>query len=331
MYETRFGLRRRPFRATPDLDSYYPATSHECALARLLQAIADDEGLALLTGDVGMGKTLIGHCLLDRLGSTASTAFLTNSHLGGRAGLLQAILYDFSLPYQGLSEQELRLALTDFLLKNYAAGRRTVVILDEAQHLPADLLEELRLLGNLEARGGKAFQAVLLGQPALLETLRRPELAAFNQRLTVRLRLDPLGLDEAVDYLLHQLRIAGGRPQAIVSDEALQILAAGARGVPRLLNQAAHQALLLADAAGADLVDAEAAMEALALLGLDVETGSTPEECCIRAVDEEDREGPGAALAEPTNPVPDDPPVVLAPVEPDEPSCRLFDSPRRPA
>src|SRR5262249_5885044 len=140
-----------------------------------LQAIADDEGLAVLTGAVGTGKTLLCHCLLERLGPQASTAFVTNSHLADRAGLFQAILYDLSLPYQGLSEQELRLALTDYLLQNYSGGRRTVILIDEVHHLTPDLLEELRLLGNLEARGGKAVQAVLVGQPALLETLRRPE------------------------------------------------------------------------------------------------------------------------------------------------------------
>jgi type II secretory pathway predicted ATPase ExeA len=270
MDEMRFGLRRRPFRATPDLDSYYPATGHEHALARLLQALRDDEGLALLTGEVGTGKTLVCHCLLERLGAEASTAFITNSHLRDRAGLFQAILYDLALPYQGLSEQELRLALTDFLLKNHAAGRRTVVIVDEAQHLSADLLEELRLLGNLEARGGKAFQAILVGQPALLAVLQRPELAAVSQRLAVRVQLEPLGVEEAADYLLHQLRAAGGQPEAILSEEAVQLLATATRGVPRLLNQAAHHALTLAHQGGTT-VDAEVALEALAELGLAAE------------------------------------------------------------
>jgi type II secretory pathway predicted ATPase ExeA len=336
MYEAHFALRRRPFRATPDLDSYYPATGHECVLARLLQAIAEDEGLVLLVGDVGTGKTLLCHCLLERLGAEANTAFVTNSHLADRAGLYQAILYDLSLPYQGLSEQELRLALTDFLIKNYSGGRRTLVIVDEAQHLAPDLLEELRLLGNLEARGGKAVQVVLVGQPSLLETLRKPALTALNQRLAVRLRLEPLGLEEAADYLLHQLRAAGGRPEAILSDEAIQLLAAGARGVPRLLNQAAHQALLLAQSAGVPAVDAEAALEALALLGLDMEVAAAPGECSVRieTAPVEAEDGPHPAEIEPESPadaLPDPTPAVFATTEETTPSCRLFESPRRPA
>src|SRR5207245_2909870 len=117
------------------------------------------------------------------------------------------ILYDLSLPYDG-SEQALRLRLTDFLLQNYANGKRALLLADEAHHLTADLLEELRLLGNLEAGQGKAFQVILVAQPGILETLRRPELAAVNQRIVSRTRLDALGVEEAVDYLLHHLRTA---------------------------------------------------------------------------------------------------------------------------
>src|SRR5262245_35440666 len=112
MYQTRFGLRQRPFRPTPDGAHYYPATGHERALRRLLQALADVEGLVLLTGGPGTGKTLLGRCLLERLGPDLNSALLTNSHLHDRAALLQALLYDLSLPYEQRSEQELRLTLT---------------------------------------------------------------------------------------------------------------------------------------------------------------------------------------------------------------------------
>jgi type II secretory pathway predicted ATPase ExeA len=268
MYQTHFGLRQWPFRAIPDSECYYPATSHEQALTQLLQAIHDEESLALLTGEPGTGKTLLCHCLLDRLGDKATSAFLTNTHFGNRTGLLQALLYDLSLPYEGRGEQELRLALTDFLLKNYAEGRRTVFVLDEAQHLTPDLLEELRLLSNLEGRQGKAVQVVLLALPAIAEDLRLPELAAFSQRLAVHAQLEPLGLHEAADYVVHHLRAAGGQSERIIADEALGILARATHGVPRLLNRGMHQALTLAYAAEAALVDAEAVLEALTQLGL---------------------------------------------------------------
>jgi len=268
MYPTHFGLQQRPFPATPDPARYYPSTSHERAIARLLGGLEDGEGVLALTGLPGTGKTLLCHCLLERLGSRTRIVFVTNSHVGSRAGLLQAILYDLSLPYEGRGEQEMRLALTDHLLHGYQQGQATILVLDEAQHLTADLLEELRLLGNLEARSGKALQVVLVGQPILLETLRRPELAALWQRLAIRAEVEPLALQEAADYLLHHVRIAGGRPERLFADEALELLSRQTHGVPRLLNQAAHQAINLAAEAGSAQVDAEAALEALAMLGL---------------------------------------------------------------
>lgn len=268
MYPTPFQLRQRPFPATPDPARYYPSTCHERAIARLLYGLADGEGVLVLTGAPGTGKTLLCHCLLERLGVRPNIAFLTNSHVGTRAGLLQAILYDLSLPYEGRGEQEMRLALTDHLLRAYESGHSTILILDEAQHLTADLLEEVRLLGNLEARSGKALQVILVGQPGLMETLRRPELTALAQRVAIRVEVEPLPLQEAADYLLHHIRIAGGRPERLFADEALELLARQTRGVPRLLNQAAHQALHLASVAEAGQVDAEAVLEALAPLGL---------------------------------------------------------------
>jgi type II secretory pathway predicted ATPase ExeA len=266
-----FGLRRRPFPATPDAGSYYPATGHEAVLARLLAGLADGEGVLLVTGQPGTGKTLLCHCLLDRLPAGTTTAFLTNCHLRDRAALLQAILFDLPLPYEGRTEQETRLALTEHLLANLSQNRSTILLVDEAHHLSADLLEELRLLGNVESRAGKALQVILLGQPTLADHLQSPELFALRQRLVVRLELETLPLQEAADYLLHHIRAAGGRPEAVIDEEALEVLARGSRGVPRLLNQAANQAFTLAAQAGVGRVDVEAALEALAMLGLDME------------------------------------------------------------
>lgn len=269
MYETHFGMRQRPFRASPDSACYYPATGHEAALARLLQAIEDGEGLTLVTGQPGTGKSLLCHRLLEKLGPEVTGLFVMHSRIDGRIGLLQTLLYDLALPYEGRNEQELRLCLIDFLLGQYKAGRRTVLVLDEAQYLAPDLLEELRLLGNLEASRGKALQVVLVAQPSIFDTLRRSELASFSQRLVVRVHLEPLSVAEAADYLLHQVRVCSGRTENVITDEAVEILARGTQGLPRLLNQAAHQAFVLAHAAGAQQVDAEAAMEALSLVGLD--------------------------------------------------------------
>jgi type II secretory pathway predicted ATPase ExeA len=273
MYTNHFGLRRRPFRATPDVETYYPSTGHELALAELMQAVADEEGMAVLTGEPGTGKTLLACMLMDRLGPTTRTALVTNSHLSRRADLLQAVLYDLGQPFQGMSEQELRLALTELCLATFHQGGRTVLVFDEAHHLTPELLEELRLLGNLEAGPGKALQVILIGQPSLLDTLARPELAALRQRVAVKLTLGAFSVHEAADYLGQQIRAVGGRPEEVFDEEALEVLARGTQGIARLLNQAAHKALARACAEGKPTVDAEIAADALDGLGLSADAG----------------------------------------------------------
>ncbi len=311
MYLDHFGLQTRPFRPTPDPSCYYPATGHEQALAGLLHAVEEDEGLVLVTGAPGTGKTLLCHRLLDRLGAEAATAYLTHGHYADRLALLQALAYDLGVPMEGHGEQALRLALAGFLVERHAAGQRTVAVVDEAHLLTPALLEELRLLGNLEHARGKAFQAVLVGLPGLLDALAEPALAGVRQRLAVRIVLEPLGLHEAADYLVHQVRVAGGKPGRVLTDEAAEVLARETQGVPRLLNQAAHRALALACEVGAEQVDAEVALESLSRLGLGGEAGG--------------EEGPGLQ------------PATLDDTEdetdPDDPLPRRngFGPPRRPA
>src|SRR5256885_6400454 len=126
MYDTRFGLRRRPFRSTPDTDSYFPAATHELALHRLRRALADDEGIMLLTGELGTGKTLLARCLLEELDENTRCVLLTNSHVSRKGDLLQAILFDLGLPYQGLTEQGARLAVTESCLDFYPEEGKTL-------------------------------------------------------------------------------------------------------------------------------------------------------------------------------------------------------------
>jgi type II secretory pathway predicted ATPase ExeA len=323
MEAPHFGLRQRPFPTTPDSSVYYPATTHEQALHRLLQGLHQEEGILLLTGEPGTGKTLLCHCLLQRLEANCPSILLTNSHLRDRVSLLQALLFDLSLPYEGRSEQEMRLALTGHLLESFSQGRRTVVLIDEAQHLSADLLEELRLLGNLEARSGKALQIVLVGLPSLLQTLAQPGLRALAQRLAVQASIERLDVQEAADYLLHHLRVAGGQAEEIFSTEALQMLAQASGGVPRLLNQLGRHALALAAMAGADQVDIEAALEVLARFGLETPEGPSAEAPMVT---------PDLTLPENAfEPDTEDPQRSVLTFSPDDPTSQLFMAPKRPA
>jgi type II secretory pathway predicted ATPase ExeA len=269
MYFTHFGLRARPFRTTPDDDAYYPATTHENALAELRRGLADEEGSVILMGGPGMGKTLMAHRLIDGMPTGVRTVFLTNCHFASRADLLQGILFDLGLHYQMMSEQELRLLLTESCLDHFGKSGPTVIVIDEAHLLSDAHLEEVRLLGNLEGKEGKAVQVVLIGLPSIGDTLKLPGLRIFRQRVSVFCMLEPLSIEESADYLLHQIRRAGGQPEKLLGEDVLDILCHASRGIPRVLNQSAHLAFTLANQAGSSSVDAEAAVEAVTRLGLD--------------------------------------------------------------
>lgn len=262
-----FGLTRRPFRPTPDTDAYFPAATHEAALAGLRRAYDARDGLALVDGEPGTGKTIVVRKFLDGLDPAVGPVFLPATRFLRPADLYQAILFDHGSDYHGLSEQELRLRVTDHLLGRVSAGEPTVIVLDEAQGLGPDVLEELRLLGNIETRSAKAAFIVLAAQLGLRERLTRPEMAPFAQRVAVRCKIEPLGREDSARFIQHQLEVVGGRP-GLVADEALALLTEHASGVPRVLNQAAALAFELAGSAEAETVDTEAAWESLVHLGL---------------------------------------------------------------
>jgi type II secretory pathway predicted ATPase ExeA len=266
----RFGLTRRPFRPAVDVAAYYPAAAHEAAVSAVAQAFARRDPAALVDGPPGVGKSLVARRWLGKLPDAVPRLIIPNNHGTRPAELLQAILFDLNQPYQGLSEQELRLAVTNHLLTS-ESGHPTVLVIDEAQHLTPAALEELRLLGNIEVGGAAALFALLVGLPPLRDTLRHPVCAAFAQRVAVRAEVGPLTDDESAAYLRHQIRTAGGNPDRVFDGDAIGALVTACDGVPRVLNQAAGQSIELAAAAGADLVDVEAVLEALARLGRDAE------------------------------------------------------------
>jgi type II secretory pathway predicted ATPase ExeA len=264
---SHFGMDRPPFRPAVDAAAYFPAPSHEAALAALVAAFARREPAVLIDGPPGVGKSLVARKWLDDLLPDVPRAVLPNSHAERPADLLQALLFDLGQPYQGLGEQELRLAVTGHLL-DATGDFPTVLVIDEAQNLSLPALEELRLLGNLETRRGSAAFAVLVAQPSLRGALSRPDHALVADRVAVRCAIEPLTAEESAAYLRHQVRAAGGDPEKVLDEAAAALFAEACGGLPRLLNRAAGLAFELAADAGAEMVDVEAAVEALGRLGV---------------------------------------------------------------
>jgi general secretion pathway protein A len=265
---------RRASRATPDTHYYFPAANSEYVIARLQAAQADQAGLALVDGEPGLGKTLTALRFLESMPESVNRVFLPLGRYTNPREFYQAILFDLGDEYQGLGEQESRLAVADRFLRSLSDGKSTILVVDEAHHLSTNLLEELRLLDNLESHSSKAVFTVLLGLPSLRRHLARPELAAFSQRIAVRSQLEPLSESEATQYVRHHLRLAGVDAQATITAEAFALLCTSCQGVPRLLNQAATLAFTFTEQAGETLVDVEAVLEALNSLGLYIESQS---------------------------------------------------------
>lgn len=250
MYLDEFGFREPPFGVTPDPRFIYLGGTHEQALSSVCYGIAQRQGFVMVTGEVGTGKTLLCRALLDRLGEKTSTALILNPCLGPLE-LLRLIVSDFGIIAQTSEKPGLLEALNRFLLAKLQLGEHVVLIIDEAQTLPDQSLEEIRLLSNLETDREKLLQMVLVGQPELLDKLRLPHLRQVNQRITVRCGLQPLQPQEIRQYVAHRLRVASGRERPdIFSPAGLQALSRLSRGYPREINALCDRALLAAYAAG---------------------------------------------------------------------------------
>ncbi len=265
---THFGLSRRPFRPIPDTDTYCATATHEAAAAVLARTFGDSGGIVVIDGEAGTGKTLVVLRFLESLPVETCPIVLQATKFARPADFFQAILFDLGRPYQNLSEQELRLAVYGEMLTALAEDKSVVLFVDEAQNLTADMLEEIRVLGNLETKASKAVLVILVGQSGLRELLAKPESASFAQRIAARARISPLVHEESIRFVRHQLRECGGRPEWLIADEALALLATHCGGVPRVLNRAALLAFGLAGAAGVKEVDAEPVIDALLQLEL---------------------------------------------------------------
>ncbi|MGH7789626.1 MAG: ExeA family protein, partial [Candidatus Binatia bacterium] len=242
MYSEHFHLHREPFSLSPDPAFLYASPDHAEALAALRIALQSRRGLTTLTGEVGTGKTTLLYTLLSDLGPTVHTAYLANTRLSFDA-LLQQALADFGVAVPGGDRLQALDALHGFLRRCEAAGEIAALVIDEAQNLDADTFEQLRLLTNFETYSAKLLQIVLVGQPELAETLRRPALRQVDERVAFRCHIRPLSRRQCRRYLAHRLARAGGS-LALFTPAALALLIGAARGLPRRLNVLAHTALL---------------------------------------------------------------------------------------
>jgi general secretion pathway protein A len=244
MYQSFFGLKDQPFRLTPDPTYLFMSAKHREAFAHLLYGVNEGSGFVAVTGEVGAGKTTLVRALLREADDNVTVIYIVNPVLTSTE-LLQTINAELQLPSSSTSRKELIESLSAFLHRNQEAGGRAVVIVDEAQNLEPVVLEQLRLLSNLETETEKLIQIVLVGQPELRTLLDRHDLRQLNQRVTVRWHLDRLDRSETVEYIRHRLGVAGATSE-LFDSRAVDLIYRYSEGVPRLINILSHRSLLVA-------------------------------------------------------------------------------------
>ncbi len=245
MYVDYYGLKEKPFSIAPDPRYLYMSEKHREALAHLLYGISTDGCLILLTGDVGTGKTTVCRSLLEQLPEKTDIAIILNPMLTVQE-LLETICEELKIAFEKNSSSLKSYidAISSYLLQSHGQGRTTVLIIDEAQNLDMDVLEQLRMLTNLETDKHKLLKIILIGQPELQSNLEHPGVSQINQRITSRYHLGPLSRADAYSFIQHRLIIAGGGRMQFFSDKALERAYQLSRGIPRLINILCDRGLL---------------------------------------------------------------------------------------
>jgi general secretion pathway protein A len=248
MYAEYFGLKENPFSLAPEPRYLFLSEHHRDALNCLVYGIKEKKGFVLLSGAIGLGKTTVCRSLLNALDNSVETALIFNTAIS-EMDLLETVLNEFGIK-TAKKEMKSKKACIDilnkFLLNNYGAGKTAVLLIDEAQNLSRGVLEQLRMLSNLETDKEKLLQIILIGQPELNATLKLPALRQLNGRITVRYSLDPLSPREVRDYIEHRLKVAQGPDTLKFTSPAISIIYDFSEGIPRRINALCDRALLIA-------------------------------------------------------------------------------------
>lgn len=254
MYEAFYGFREKPFNLTPDPKFLYLSGKHYEAFAHLEFGLRQRGGFIVVTGEVGTGKTTLCRYFLERLDESTVSAFILYPALG-TTELLRAVNRDLGIPYDGRTDKELIDILHEFLLDSRAAGKNIVLVIDEAQNLSRDVLEQVRMVSNLETDTEKLIQIVLIGQSELKDLLAQSDLRQLAQRVTARYHLNPLSRSEMTLYVRHRLAVAGGLGQVDFTGRALWLIHRFSGGIPRLINLLCDRALLAGYVLEKNLID----------------------------------------------------------------------------
>ena len=245
MYLDLFKLREKPFNVTPDPHFLYMSPSHQEAFANLLYGVRERKGFILVTGEVGTGKTTLCRAFLENLDDTTAAAYIFNPKLGPKQ-LIKTINDEFGIQYNADDTKDLIDKLNRFLIQKKAERKKVIVLIDEAQNLSKTVLEQLRLLSNLETSKEKLLQIILVGQPELAEMLDSHDLRQIGQRISLRYQIAPLSLKETQEYIQYRLNIASQKRAPLFDPAAIRRIYAHSRGIPRVINIACDRALLTA-------------------------------------------------------------------------------------
>jgi type II secretory pathway predicted ATPase ExeA len=284
VYEEFYHFSERPFSLLPDPQFLYLTRQHNMALAMLEYGLSSRAGFTVITGEIGAGKTTLMRALLEKENSEVTYGLLNNLHCTNVEDFLRWIGFAFALEFEGDGPVELYKEFVHFLIEEYAAGRRVVIIIDEAQQLNAELIEQLRMLSNINSGKHLLLQFVLIGQPELRATLQRPELVQFVQRVSVDYHLEGLSESDTKAYIQHRLGVVGGDVD-LFSEEAMSDIAKASCGIPRVINVLCDTALFYGYTNRVECIDRSIVADVLA----DKQSSLTPIAALNSAEEDEDR------------------------------------------